>query len=217
MATRHALHRPFRRVIRCLPAELQQYRYLLEVQVAETAQPLACLLVILKNPSAASATRSDPTVGKVEAWARAHGFGRVIYTNLFAYRSSVPSALHGLPYELIVGPENDEALRQAGGQADVVVAAWGNPHGIDRVVYDRRIREVLEIIRGQRLFMVGSQTRLGYPRHGLFWRLSWELQPAWPFWGSGKPKGAVVESGQHIVQRAGASGYGNGEQDWRAC
>ena len=53
------------------------YRYLLRVALSPLAPepiPHRRLTVIQKNPSLANAQRSDPTAGKVEAWARRSGF-----------------------------------------------------------------------------------------------------------------------------------------------
>ncbi len=57
----------FREVIECGPDPPTLHRYLLRVAIAEGGGRLA---VIQKNPSLADGVRADPTVGKVEAWAR---------------------------------------------------------------------------------------------------------------------------------------------------
>lgn len=155
-----------RRVIRCLPDDSTHYRYWLEVKLAERGPALA---VILKNPSTASAERSDPTMGKVEAWARRQGFGSVIVVNLFARRSTEPAALTQYSYVETVGLENDAYIHKAVCMVDTLIAAWGNPNGIERKVYDRRAGEVMKLLMGREIRMVGSLTKRGYPRHGLHW------------------------------------------------
>jgi hypothetical protein len=137
------------------------------------------LTVILKNPSTAGAARSDPTVGKVEAWARGHGFGVVTYVNLFALRSPYPGALNGVSYEDAVGLHNDMTLARALAEPGTVVAAWGNPNGIDPARYRRRVDEVWALLAAHLstpLYTVGPLTQQGYPRHGLQWRVGMELQ-----------------------------------------
>jgi hypothetical protein len=164
-----------RRVLRCEP-DTGLYRYLLDVRL--TDDPAARrLAVVLKNPSTASAVRSDPTVGKVETWARRQSIGAVSYVNLFALRATRPTALNAHPYAATVGAENDEYILGAATQADVVVVAWGNPNGIAPERYRRRIGEVLALLGGQRLHVVGPLTRLGYPRHGLLWNDGAALAP----------------------------------------
>lgn len=162
-----------RRVVRCVPPGYEPYRYTLDVALREdAAQKLA---IIMKNPSTAGESRSDQTIGKVEAWTRRHSFGSVVCVNLFARRTTVPSALNGLPYSDIVGLENDRHILEAAATADVIVAAWGNPNGIARVVYDRRIGEVLRLLAGYAVHTVGPLTRDGYPRHGRMWNSECEL------------------------------------------
>ena len=159
---------PFRRGVRCLPGG-GKHRYLLEVALSENGG--SRLLVIGKNPSTASASRSDPTLGKIEAWARRRGFGRLTLVNLFALRSPYPRDLNGVPYEEAVGGENDAFIRQAARRADVILAAWGNPNGVDEARYARRIGEVVLLRKGMDVRALGM-TKKGYPRHGLGWKVS---------------------------------------------
>ena len=53
--------------------------------------------------------------------------------------------------------------------ADLVAVGWGNPNGIAPEVYDRRVAEVLALLRSSRPHQVGPPTRAGYPRHALLW------------------------------------------------
>jgi hypothetical protein len=167
---------PVRRVVRCVPETYGTHRYLLEVRLREETLKGPRLAVILKNPSTASAVKSDPTIGKVEAWARRRNFATLLYVNLFAVRSTHPAPLNAWDYAYAVGPENDFYIREAVAQADTVVVAWGNRNGIDPDRYDRRIREVLALLNGYRLQTVGEPTRQGYPRHGLLWNNEPELR-----------------------------------------
>lgn len=158
-----------RQVLRCVPENDPRYRYVLEVglEVAPHLGPRLC--VILKNPSRASAFRSDPTVGKVEAWARRHGFVVVTYVNLFAVRATIPSHLNALSYAESVGAENNAHILDAATLAHMVIAGWGNPNGISPATYQQRVDEVLRLLAQRTLHIVGSLTRRGYPRHGLLW------------------------------------------------
>lgn len=161
-------------VATCLPAHPRFYRYWLEITLADSGPRLAA---ILKNPSTATATRSDPTVGKVSAWARRSGFGALIVVNLFAYRAMHPAALNALPYARAVGSENDHYLREAARQADVLVVAWGNPNGIRPERYATRIREVAALLGSVPWQQVGRPTAAGHPRHGLWWDQTMRLAP----------------------------------------
>ncbi len=151
----------------CVPRRYGRYRYFMEVRMRESPAP--ALAVVMKNPSTASFERSDPTAGKVEAWARAHGFGCVRYVNLFARRSPYPEELNACKYPAMVGRENDAWIERAVARADLVVAAWGNPNGIEPARYARRIAEVARLLAGVRLHAVGPPTMRGHPRHGLGW------------------------------------------------
>jgi hypothetical protein len=168
----------------CHEGQPARYRYLLRVALPTLAQgpasPTRRLTVILKNPSLADARRSDPTAGKVEAWARHNGFGEVVYANLFAYRSPYPTALNALSYAEAVGAENDAALLEAVALGDTLVAAWGNPNGIDPSRYQRRIDETLTLLAGAgalpALHIVGPLTQQSHPRHGLLWNTGHALR-----------------------------------------
>lgn len=162
------LLKPGRCVVACEPAQPARHRYCLQVRLA--AGPT--LVVILKNPSLADGVHSDPTAGKVEAWAGRNSFGLIIYVNLFALRSPYPAMLNEVSYADAVGRENDRALTHALACADRLVVAWGNPNGIAPARYRQRIGEVLTLIaeQGQQpIYTVGGLTKQGYPRHGLHW------------------------------------------------
>ncbi|MBI1725556.1 MAG: DUF1643 domain-containing protein [Candidatus Tectomicrobia bacterium] len=169
---------PFRRVLRCAPGagpEAGKYRYLLEVALAPGPHPR--LMVIGKNPSTASASRSDPTLGKAEAWARRRGFGSLALVNLFALRSPYPRDLNAVPYGEAVGEENDAFIREAARRADRAVAAWGNPNGVDEGRYARRIAGAAALLKGRDVHVAGM-TKKGHPRHGLGWNSRGEACPA---------------------------------------
>ena len=175
---------PSRVVVECVPRQPARYRYLLHIALTSSVDTLHAhpvLTVIQKNPSLADATRSDPTAGKVEAWARRHGFAVVVYANLFALRSPDPRTLNDVSVAEAIGVENDAAIARACTAADVVVAGWGNPNGIDVPRYAARSTEVRRRLEqaGYAVHCVGALTRLGYPRHGLHWNGDAALQRWW--------------------------------------
>jgi hypothetical protein len=110
------------------------------------------------------------------AWARRHGFGRLVVVNLFAARATKPTALNTLSYGRAVGAGNDEYLKAAAEQADALVAGWGNPNGLRPARYHRRIAEVIALVAGRPIYRVGPPTRQGHPRHGLWWRADMGLR-----------------------------------------
>jgi hypothetical protein len=153
-------------VTRCVPTEYGTHRYLLEIGLGGDG---GRLVVVMKNPSQASATRSDPTIGKMTAWASRRNYSSVACVNLFGYRSPYPDRLNAHPYEYVVGAENDFYIGEAVADAATVVVAWGNPNGILPAYYDRRIAEVTRLLSAIPLSMVGALTQHGYPRHARMW------------------------------------------------
>lgn len=165
-----------REVIRCEMSDDQHYRYLLEVNLG-LKQPGKRLVVIQKNPSIADGVLTDPTVSRVENWARVKGFTEVCYLNLFARRSTKPTELNKYDYSVMVGKLNDEIILQQLNTSQATVFAWGNPSSIKNQYYKRRSREVHSLVASalNKIHIVGALTKEGYPRHGLLWRDSWEI------------------------------------------
>jgi hypothetical protein len=164
-----------RQVITCLLPPPGCHRYLLGVQIG--AGP--ALTVIQKNPSLADAERSDPTVGKVEAWARRQGFGTINYLNLFAYRCREPAGLNELAYAVAVGPDNDAMLCRLIQAEAMLALGWGNPNGIAPPRYRQRIAEVVALLQTHArrpIYHVGPLTQAQHPRHGLHWQTHTPLQ-----------------------------------------
>jgi len=89
------------------------------------------------NPSTADASVDDATIRKVRAYCAAWGYSQVLVVNLFAWRATDPRELK-LAMDPI-GPENDESLSRAAGDADLVLCAWGTKGG-------ERAKEVLELL-----------------------------------------------------------------------
>jgi hypothetical protein len=78
------------------------------------------------NPSTADAFQLDPTNRRCVGFAQAWGYGSMVTTNIFAFRSTNPAGLRTTKDP--VGPENDESILNAAKNADLVIAAWGT-HG----------------------------------------------------------------------------------------
>lgn len=117
------------------------------------------LLFVLLNPSTADAQRDDPTKRRGMGFARRWGYGRVVFVNLFAYRSTDPKALRQAADP--IGPRNDFYIKREAAVADRIVCAWG-VHGtwMDR---DRAVMDLLP----RPLYCLGL-TKAGQPRHPLY-------------------------------------------------
>jgi hypothetical protein len=101
----------------------RDYRYTL---TREWDQGGGTLNVIGLNPSTADETQDDPTIRRCVGFAKRWRFGRLVMTNLFAFRSTAPARL----YEAAdpIGPENDTHLLEEARKASEVLCAWG-AHG----------------------------------------------------------------------------------------
>ncbi|MGP1681246.1 MAG: DUF1643 domain-containing protein [Giesbergeria sp.] len=147
--------------------EESDYRYSLRAQTAALGG--ASLVVIQCNPSRASGTRSDPTVGKVSNWAEENGFSSVTFLNLFARRSPRVHEISHLSYSELVGPRNNEVLASHAGGDSTVVLAWGSTLPVPDDLYHQRLAEIRDLLAGHPVHRVGALSGGRYPRHGRMW------------------------------------------------
>jgi hypothetical protein len=127
-----------------------------------------CVFVGL-NPSTADETVDDPTVRRMKRYAADWGYGSLWVLNAYAFRATDPAKMKAQGSNA-VGPRNNEYLRTAAQQADIVVAAWG-VH-CDDVRQSAVQREVAAVHCD--LHALGF-TNNGRPRHPLY--LKAELKP----------------------------------------
>lgn len=121
---------------------------------------------VMLNPSTADATEDDPTIRRCRGFSRSWRYGGMIVVNLYAYRATNPK---DLPTDLPVaqGPANEEHVRRAAEQADVVVAAWGSG-GSGNLSYQRALNAYgRRLLDGFDLQCLGV-TLSGAPRHPLY-------------------------------------------------
>jgi hypothetical protein len=126
----------------------------------DASQPVANFIML--NPSTADEFKLDPSCTRARRYAEAWGYGCLVVTNIFAFRSTDPKGL--IRTREPVGPGNNSAIVEAARDADLVVCAWGN-HGLllDRSVF------VLKLLKkaGIRLHAL-RVTGLGEPAHPLY-------------------------------------------------
>lgn len=142
----------------------RQYRYQLRITWDE-ALPL--LVVVGLNPSTADEYKDDPTLRRVQGFARDMGRGGVLMLNAFAWRSTDPRGLLTTPDP--VGPENTinnmaEWIQSAGPHR--AVAAWGS-----NIQARRQLRFRLDQLNAL-WFDCFRRTKNGDPEHPLY-------LPAW--------------------------------------
>jgi hypothetical protein len=114
------------------------------------------------NPSTADAFQLDPTNRRCVGFAQAWGYGALVTTNIFAFRSTNPAGLRTA--NDAVGPENNEAILTAAKNADLVIVAWGT-HG-ELQERGNAVRELL-CDAGSALHML-RLTKAGHPGHPLY-------------------------------------------------
>ena len=144
----------------------RRWRYLLWRRWGDG--PIANFLML--NPSTADEFKLDPSCTRARNYAERWGYGALIVTNIFGWRSTDPEEMKSAKDP--VGRGNDKAILKAAKEAQIVVCAWGN-HGLhldrsQRVVAMLRARDVpLNFLR-----MNGQ----GQPAHPLY--LPGSLTPA---------------------------------------
>ncbi len=134
------------------------YRYTL-TRIWDESKPIVNWVAL--NPSKADHEINDPTIIREMNFTRSWGYGGLIKTNIFAYRSTDPRALYTLRDP--VGPENDAYLQSVALKSDLILAAWGT-HGALRGrgtwVYHKTLRDFpLHCL---------AFTKGGYPKHPLY-------------------------------------------------
>jgi hypothetical protein len=143
----------------------RRYRYRLW-RVWDEAKPRVAFLML--NPSTADEKALDPTVRRCLGYAQAWGFGSIEVGNIFALRSTDPSAL--LAAADPVGPANDAKLISIADRSDLVVCGWGAHGGLQG--RDRAVLALLEPVADLHALRL---TKAGAPGHPLY--LPAALQP----------------------------------------
>ncbi|HEA46393.1 MAG TPA: DUF1643 domain-containing protein [Candidatus Pacearchaeota archaeon] len=116
------------------------------------------LMVVSLNPSTADEKKNDPTIRRCIGFAKKWGFGKLIMTNIFAFRATLPKDLFNS--ENPVGNKNDYWLKKLSKKADKVLLAYGN-HGKFRNRHD----EILKIIDNPYCI---KKSKTGMPMHPLY-------------------------------------------------
>lgn len=125
-------------------------------------------LFVMLNPSTADGDQDDPTIRRCIGFAKAWGCEGLMVANLYALRSTDPSAIRHHPDP--VGPLNDELLAEMVRHRDIV-CAWGANAPAERVA------EFVALVaeNGGRLWSLAT-TKTGQPRHPLYLRKDAELR-----------------------------------------
>jgi len=142
------------------------YRYSLDISWDVDKKSVNFLML---NPSTADEYKNDPTVERCCRRAKEWGYGSVTITNLFALRSTDPSALYSHPDP--EGPSNDAVILRCAKRSDMVVCAWGN-HGR----FMERSRDVVGLLQSEGVQLHCLKVaKTGEPCHPLY--LPYSLKP----------------------------------------
>jgi hypothetical protein len=137
----------------------RRWRYLLW-RCWDASKPVANFLML--NPSTADEHKLDPSCTRARNYAERWGYGAVMITNIFAWRSTDPKGL--LHAENPIGRGNDAVIVQAAKQAKLVVCSWGN-HG----AHVDRSESVLRLLRKNLIRLHALRVNsAGHPTHPLY-------------------------------------------------
>jgi hypothetical protein len=144
----------------------RRWRYLLW-RCWDESRPVANFLML--NPSTADEHKLDPSCTRARNYAERWGFGAVVITNIFGWRSTDPRVLTLV--ENPIGQANDRAIVKAAKAARLVVCAWGN-HG----EHLGRGGEVARMLRKHDIELTALRLNdAGHPAHPLY--LPGSLEP----------------------------------------
>lgn len=132
-------------------------------------EKLPSVAFCMLNPSTAAEDVDDPTVRRVQAYARAWGYGAATVVNIFSWRATDPRELHKREETWLTTQENFKHIRHIAESADLFVCGWGAHGQIDG--RSARIREALSGRAVYALRVLGN----GEPGHPLY--LPGKLRP----------------------------------------
>lgn len=124
------------------------------------------------NPSTADAVVNDATIRRDLGFAELLGWGHLIKLNKFAFRAKEVKDLRALTLAEAVGAQNDDHIRDALREAEIVIYAWGPLAKLPERLRKRWLK-VHEIVvnAGHKPLCFGI-AKDGHPRHTLM--LSYE-------------------------------------------
>jgi len=133
----------------------KKYRYVLWRNWDKSKQSV---MFIGLNPSKADIIQDDPTIYRCINFAKSWGYGGIIITNLFAYRTKDPRELKITNNP--IGKDNDMWINKISKEDVFKVAAWGN-HG----TYLNRSENILKSISNLNCI---KKNKSGEPSHPLY-------------------------------------------------
>jgi hypothetical protein len=140
-------------------------------------KPANYLFVIMLNPSTADEHEPDPTLTRVERFAKdmvwyPEPLNGVVIANAFALRATSPMSLYQ-PGDNVIGPENDTHLRDLRRRFGPPVLGWGG--NLAHPALRPRLAALREIL-GEEAY-AWKVTNDGMPGHPLYLKADTALAP----------------------------------------
>ncbi len=149
---------PFKPLTGARFSEDRKCRYNLWRRFKETGRTLLCLGV---NPSTAGEVDNDPTVSRMESFAKRDDFALLLMGNIFAHVSTDPKELRKQADP--VGPDNNAWLIKMRKMADVCICAWGNNGKLKK-----RDKAVIDLLLPYGPLHCFGINKNGSPKHPLY-------------------------------------------------
>ena len=154
--------------------EDDKHRYVLELRW-KTNLPTKKIIAILLNPSKADSGDSDPTSRNLIRLLKDYSF--IVLCNLYPHRSPQPKK--AILDNEIAKKFNDKILKKYIDKFDEIFCGWGgNKLKITKGLYDKRIDEIFQMLKGKILWKKkGSLINGKYPRHPGYISCEGDIEP----------------------------------------
>lgn len=157
-------------------------RYLLEIPL--NSNKSKSVLVILKNPSKASKTKSDYTINKVIKFCKQENYSKIYIMNLFPYYSTNPqnvrTFINNTNLYKTSMENNSNVLKRTLNNVDDVIVSWGTNTIGNKKIYTSVVNLFTTIINDnfniQSVYHVGSLNKNEYPLHARMWNYNMKKQ-----------------------------------------
>lgn len=150
----------------------RKHRYLLWRELGGNG-PIMSLGMV--NPSDANEEKNDPTITRVDGFAKRLGVSKYYVWNLCAAVTSKVTKLRTMDDP--IGPDNDAFILCALISSSIHVAAWGPLAKLPRSLQHRRLDAVRIADQLGVKFQCWDIAQDGQPRHPLMLRASLDLKP----------------------------------------
>jgi len=164
-------------------------RYRLDIELKNGDNEKAVHLMMI-NPSKANEEISDNTLNRIIKYVSLNNaagvlqdIGKNIITNLYVvcetYPEKVDEYISVKSLDFVKGIDSDgnynnnTIIEMANKEAQLIIIAWGKGYIFD---YDKRIQEIISLMKNKVIYQMEDLTQEGYPRHPRTWAYCWKLK-----------------------------------------